>query len=274
MKTTKKLLSVLMALVMMFSFAVSTYAAEPIDDLKSDVYGEIAGNEYDKEGGGHLTGDEVLVMDSTEFVFEEDSFNQLTSSAQTEIIQDIKAASDNSVKNNDNVSEGTVQMWFKELQAIDGVGSKLMTTILANTKPDFVTANTLYEPFSGVIGTILGLLSVLLMAFLGIVMVLDISYIALPPMRMLVSDNGDRGRDGKGNSLKSNLISNDAIYAVKMAEDKNDGDGGKRQALGVYLKRRITMLILLGVCLLYLVQGQIYTLVGWILDLVSGFLGF
>ena len=34
------------------------------------------------------------------------------------------------------------------------------------------------------------------------------------------------------------------------------------------------MLIVLGVCLLYLIQGQIFTLVSWILNLLSGFLGF
>ena len=271
MKTMKKLLSVMLALMLVFSLAAVTYAGDPQDGLKGDVYGEIAGNEYEKEGGGHLTGDEILVLDGTEYVFDEDAFNQLTSAAQTDIINDIKAASDNSVDTNADVSEETVQNWFKELQSIDGVGSKLMTTILGNTKPDFVTANTLYEPFSGIVGTILGLLSVLLMAFLGIVMVLDISYIALPPMRMLVAEGGN---DGKNKTLKSNLISNDAIYAVKVAEDNDGGDGSKKQALGVYLKRRIPMLILLGVCLLYLIQGQIYTLVGWILDLVSGFLGF
>ena len=62
--------------------------------------------------------------------------------------------------------------------------------------------------------------------------------------------------------------------AVKVAEESDSSDGNKKQALGIYLKRRIFMLILLGICLLYLVQGQIYTFVGWILDLVSGFLGF
>lgn len=269
MKTMKKLLSAVLAVMLVLSLTAITFA-DPQSELKGDVYGEIASNTYEKKGGGTLQGNEVLRQDGTEFVFDEDAFNELTSSGQTEIIKDIKSASDKSVDTNPDVSEDTVQNWFKELQTLDGVGSKLMTTILSNTKPDFVTANTLYEPFSGVIGTILGLLSVLLMAFLGIVMVMDISYIALPPMRMLVGESDDKGKK----SLKSNLISNDAIYAVKVAEESDGRDGSKKQALGVYLKRRIPMLILLGVCLLYLIQGQIYTLVGWILDLVSGFLGF
>lgn len=269
MKIMKRLLSVVLALMLVLSLATATFA-DPQTELQGDVYREIAGNEYEKEGGGYVKGEAILKLDGTDYVFDEAAYNSLTSEAQTDIINDIKAASDRSVENNSEVSESTVQNWFKELQSIDGVGSKLMTTILGNTKPDFVTANTLYQPFSGIVGTILGLLSVLLMAFLGIVMVLDISYIALPPMRMLVCE----GESGKNKTLRSNLISNDAIYAVKVAEENDGGDGSKKQALGVYLKRRIPMLILLGVCLLYLIQGQIYTLVGWILDLVSGFLGF
>ena len=70
------------------------------------------------------------------------------------------------------------------------------------------------------------------------------------------------------------MFSDDALYAVKVAEESSDAGGSKKQALGVYLKRRIPMLVLLGICLLYLVSGSIYTLVGYILDLVSGFIGF
>lgn len=266
---TKRILSVLLVLVLALSFMVSATFADPEDELKNDVYSEVVGNSYEKEGGGSLSGDELFTSSGNSYDLDEDAFNQLTSEAQTKLINDIKRASDNSVETNADVSEETVQNWFKELQSLDGVGSKLMSTILQNTKPDFVTANQLYQPFSGIVGTVLGILSILLMAFLGVVMVLDISYIALPPMRMFVGESKESGK-----SLKSNLVSNDAIYAVRVAEDSDGTDGSKKQALGVYLKRRIPMLILLGVCLLYLVQGQIYILVSWILDLVSGFLKF
>lgn len=266
----KKFVSMLLIIVMVMSLSVSAFAVDAGDAenaLKNDVYSEIAGKTYDRTGGGSISGDKIFVSSGDSYDLDEEAFNQLTSSAQTALIKDIKRYADTSVKENEDVSEETVQNWFKELQTLDGVGSKLMSTILANTKPDFVAANRIYQPFSGVVGTILGLLSVLLMAFLGIVMVLDISYIALPPMRMFVAEE-------KGKGLKSNLISNDAIYAVRVAEDQDGGDGSKKQALGVYFKRRVPMLILLGVCMLYLVQGSIYKLVEMVLNLVSGFLGF
>ena len=279
MKTSRKLLCILLTVVMLMSFVVSTYAAsdDPDTQLKQFVYEQVKSNKYDKEGGGTVLGSALFDTTNGTYDLLEVEYNKLTSNAQTQLVKDIKAASDAAVEDTasaSNVSEDTVQNWFKELQSLDGVGSKLMSTILSDTKPDFVTAKKIYEPFSGIVGTILGLLSILLMSFLGIVMVLDISYIALPPMRMFVGETNGRGKDGGGGGIKSNLVSNDAIYSVKVAEESDGTDGSKKQALGVYLKRRIPMLILLGVCLLYLVQGQIYTLVGWILDLVSGFLGF
>lgn len=278
MKTSRRLLCVLLALMLLCSVVVSTYAADDPDlQLKKYVYESVKSNSYDKEGGGSILGSGLFDTTGGTYDLIESEFNKLTSSAQTELVQDIKTASDEAVDDTStaaDVSDETVQDWFKELQSLDGVGSKLMSTILSDTKPDFVTANKIYQPFSGIVGTILGILSILLMAFLGIVMVLDICYIALPPMRMFVGEVSEGQGRGHGSSLKSNLISNDAIYSVKVAEESDGSDGSKKQALGVYLKRRIPMLILLGVCLLYLVQGQIYTLVGWILDLVSGFLGF
>ena len=73
----------------------------------------------------------------------------------------------------------------------------------------------------------------------------------------------------------SDLFSYDALYAVKSVEEEGDGGKGRgKQSLGIYLRRRIGALILLGICLLYLVNGQLYTLVGWILDLLRGFLKF
>lgn len=240
--------------------------------LTLEVSGNLRQEKYEVDGGGYLTGEELFEGDTTEgFTVNEDEFNKLTSAAQTRLVGDIAQESTNAIDTVDGVSESTVQNWWKELQSLDGVGSKFMNEILKNTKPDFVTANAIYQPFSGVVGTIMGLLAVLLMAFLGIVIVCDICYIALPPVRNFVAD----GDGGNGKIAKSKMFSYDAIYAVQCAEQNSDGGSGSgKQALGIYLKRRVIMLIILGICLLYLVQGQLYTAVGWLLDLVSGFLGF
>ena len=112
------------------------------------------------------------------------------------------------------------------------------------------------------------------MSLLGVVLVSDVMYIALPPLQALVPPDGPREARAEGTSAVAKLsfiFSDDARYAVRTAMAE---ENGKKQAYGIYLKRRVVMLILLGICLLYLVSGQIYSLVGKLLDLVSGFLGF
>ena len=275
----RKLFVLLMSLVVLFSCSVFVYAdaaseeARARDSLTVAVHSSMIGKSYEVEGGGSLDGGDLFVKnDSNGYDLDEAAFQSLTSSAQSDVVSAIASASNATIGTN-GVTESTVQNWWKQLQTLDGVGTKFLNTILQNTKPDFVTANAIYQPFSGVVGTVLGLIAVLLMAFLGIVMVADIAYIALPPVRNLVADdNGDRS----GHKIaKSKIFSHDAIYAVQCAENDTDGgSGGGKQALGIYLKRRIVMLIVLGICLMYLVQGQIYVFVGWVLDLLSGFLGF
>lgn len=279
----KKAFAFTMVLAMLITMIMSSIAlfassatpdAQAHRDLTIYVQSQMSNKEYAVDGGGTIEGADLFDGSPTDgYDLNEDEFQTLTSAAQAEVVSDIAENSNAAIDETDTVSESTVQNWWKELQSKDGVGSKFLNEILKNTKPDFVTANAIYEPFSGLVGTVLGVIAVLLMAFLGIVMVCDISYIALPPVRNLVAD--DDGDKSGHKIAKSKIFSHDAIYAVQCAENNTDGgSGGGKQALGIYLKRRIVMLIILGICLMYLVQGQIYTFVGWLLNLLNGFLGF
>lgn len=259
--------------VSLFTFGVSASAVseeQAKQNLTTYVYGKMSQNEYSLAEGGSIKGSDLFEGKPTEgYDLNEQAFTSLSSKAQSQVVSDIASLSNQAIQDDAarGVEQSTVQSWWKQLQTKEGVGSKFMGEILKNTKPDFVTANQIYAPFSGVVGTLMGIGAVLVMAFLGLVMVADISYIALPPVRIFYSDKAKNGGGSK-------MFSHDAIYAVQVAEEGGNGDGEKKQALGIYFKRRVVMLIILGICLLYLVQGQIYTLVGYILDLVSGFLGF
>lgn len=243
-------------------------------NLTTYVYGQMSQNKYEVDGGGSLSGSDLFEGSPTDgYDLQEDEFQSLSSSAQTQVVEDIADNSYDAVDSDkaEGVTESTVQNWWKELQTKNGVGSKFMNEILKNTKPDFVTANAIYQPFSGLVGTILGLFSILICALLGIVMAADICYITLPPVRNFVAEDDN----SNGKIAKSKIFSHDAIYAVQCAEDTSDGgSGGGKQALGIYLKRRIFALILLGICLVYLLNGALYVFVGWILSLLNGFLGF
>ena len=257
---------------------------QAINMLSTKVQSVLSSKQYKAEGGGKISGSDLFTgwdydsgsavtgvgNNTSGYTVDESNFSKLTGAAQSEFVKDIAKESYNTVDSVDGVDEDTVENWWKDLQTRDGLGSKFLNVVLENTKPDFVSANRIYKPFSGLIGTVMGLIAVVGMGLLGVVLVADIFYIVIPPIRMLVSEN----EDTKGGKFaKSKVFSADAIYAIKVAEE-GDGDGNKKQALGIYLGRRVPMLILLGICLLYLVSGNIYTLVGMILDLVSGFLGF
>lgn len=262
------LLTALFCLISSLSVYADVSTESATVSLTNSVYSNMSSNTYELEGGGYISGKELFTGSAEKgYDLDEAKFCTLSSDAQSEAVNDIATYSNEKVGEN-GVTDQTVQNWWKQLQSKNGVGTKFLNTILANTKPDFVTANAIYKPFSGPIGTVMGVIAIAMMGFLGIVIVADIAYIVLPPVRLFVSD------DEKGNKLvKSKIFSHDALYAVQKAESDSD-NGSPKQALGIYLKRRIIMLIVLGICLMYLVQGQIYTFVGYILDLVSGFLGF
>lgn len=238
--------------------------------LTGYVYGKMQGESYEVDGGGSLSGKDLFSGSPADgYDLKEDEFNTLTSSAQTQVVSDIAENSNAAVKDDkaELVTESTVQNWWKELQMKKGVGSKFLSEILKNTKPDFVRANQIFRPFSGPIGTAIGVVTVLIMAFLGLVIAMDIAYMTIPPFRLFMADD-----DSEGRTPKSKIISFDAIYAVKSVEEGDGGNSKPRQVLWIYLGRKWLSIVILGICLLYLVQGRIYTFVGWVLDLVSGFL--
>lgn len=250
--------------------ADSTADQQAMTSLQTYVYNVVSGRQYQVDGGGFLSGDQLLVRSGDGYDLDEDAFNTLSVSAQSELVSDIAELSNEAVTAVDGgvVTESTVQNWWKELQSKDGVGTQFLNEILRNTRPDFVTANKIYQPFSGPIGIVLGLLSVLIIALLGIVILVDLFYIVIPPFRNIVSD-------GEGNKamkfVKSKLISHEAIIAVQVAES---GGEDSKSALGIYIKKKAFSMILLVIALMYLVNNQLYTFIGWLLNLMRGFLGF
>lgn len=242
--------------------------------LANSIYNAVIDNTYEASGGGTYKGKDIVDEDTATV---NDLYTKLTSNSRQELLNDMVNAADEKVNEDKHeedtsskVTDGTKNNWLVNLQKCDGVGSQLLTTVLANTKPDFVTANQIYAPFSGLVGTLLGLGAVILFAAVAIVMVLDISYMAIPFIRTI-------GTDDSGSQKRPSWVSYEAYYAIQQAEGGEGGGntkGAGKQALGIYLKKRIGMLVLLGICLLYLIQGQIFTFVGWVLDLVQGFVGF
>lgn len=277
MKLNKYLLSA--AVVAGFAFgglqattthAITTEQAE--SNLTTGIYNKMAEDKYTLEGGGNISGKELFNKKSngssgTSYDVNEDQFKDLTKKEQQRFTTKLVEEANAQVGNN-GVTSSTVTGLLQKLQSKPGMGSKLLTEILKNTKPDYVRANSIYQPFSGIVGTALGLGAILILAILGIVIVSDIAFITLPPYRGLMGEG-----EGEKKGLSKFLVSHEATSAVREAEGSDSGQGSYKYAVGIYLRRRAIALIILGICLLYLVQGQIYVFVGFIMDLVQGFLG-
>jgi len=219
---------------------------------------------YMLEGGGTATYENIVDANG----IPTNTFAQLTAKDKEECLSDMIGYADEAIKNyssSDGVTEDVKTTWLEDVQSCNGVGPQLLSTLLQNTKPDYATANRIYAPFSGVVGTILALASILILAFLTISIGLDLAYIAIPFVRLMFGDSNDRPK----------VISYEAYSAVQEAENGGSGDGkGNKVAVGQYFKKKVVAIIILCICLLYLIQGQIFTLVGWILNLLRGFLGF
>ena len=95
---------------------------------------------------------------------------------------------------------------------------------------------------------------------LGITVTVDLAYIVVPIIQNALSkDNA---------SAKPKFVSLEAWNAVKKAEEGNTF----REPLGIYCKLKVKQFMALGICLLYLISGKIYTLIAWFMDMFSGVL--
>lgn len=279
MKDFKKLFRMVLPLLLVLSLVTSGIIVMADDSGEIKLSTAIrdsdsrSSEKYNTDDGKQIDWSDLFTPGTNSVsTINEDNFNKLTTSEKTRFVDNIISDSETYQKNNSSaVSEVNLQNWWKRLQSTPGAGTRFMTQILKNTKPDFVTANNIYAPFSGPIGTALAIICILICALLGVTMAMDIAYITLPMFRIITGDDGQvsgGNNGGSGSVIRSHLVTANAKNAVKECESQG------KQALGYYFKHQAFALILLGICLLYLAQGQLYVLVMMILDLLNGFLGF
>lgn len=122
---------------------------------------------------------------------------------------------------------------------------------------DMPSAYAMFKPFSGPLGILLGLITIAIFAFLGITMVVDIAYITIPAIQLFLSRPSSKGDRPK-------LISLEAFDAVKIAEDQHVN------GLGIYFRKKTGQIMILSICILYLVSGNIFALVAKVVDYFQG----
>lgn len=247
--------------------------------------------QYKRSGGDYYLYTDITLPTDFSHIISETAYSQLTAGAKQEFLKDfITIAYDWEAYHNQTmtttsggeiITGETVSDLMYELQNVSGAGSQIMAALLSDVKADYATADRIFKPFSGPISTIIGLLCIIMMSLLALTMALDLAYITIPMFRLMLDGEdggGGGGQGGNGGSALSKIVSAEAKTAVQTAEGGGGGGGqsgsGNKIAVGQYFKMRWKGLLVLGICLLYLVGGHIFSFVAWVIDLVSGFLGF
>ena len=125
-----------------------------------------------------------------------------------------------------------------------------------NVNSDFVTAKNVILPFTGPISTALGVFSLVIFIMLTLSSAIDIAWLVIPIIRVVFKED----KNGK-----PFLITKEA-YSSEVDANRSDW---YKSALTLYLQRRGKVFIVMGVCLIYLVSGQLYDLIVWIIDSFS-----
>lgn len=161
---------------------------------------------------------------------------------------------------NSQVSPETQQYIFDAITGANPDASVILIPMLMDsTKADIYSAMRIVEPFLSFMRVVFGLGAIVIVLLLATSTIVDLCYIGLPMCR------GEE--DGKP---KIPFVSLDAESVVKEIASNVGGDGKYKNAYIMYFKRRALTYIILAVCLLYLVAGELGGVISWFLNLASG----
>lgn len=287
-------------------FADEVSAKEAMDRLRTQIKKgsytsvnfdiDVADKVYKSSGGGYIAyGSLTTGPADTEQFFLANTYSKLTSSGKQQFLEDILEIANAMVYDTDNgvgstdyplgsgVTSDTLDDMFDILQNKAGMGAQVLAAVMKDAKPNFAKASNMLSPFNGVVGTVLGVISIVTISLLGFSVGLDILVIAVPPIQLAVLGEG-AGGGGSGSqeghtSALAKIVSVEARRAI--AESEGGGSGGsngnqggkfKSPIIG-YLGKKWISLACIFIAILYLVSGSLYTLIVQVIDLFSGFLG-
>ncbi len=123
------------------------------------------------------------------------------------------------------------------------------------------------EELRGLIATIIGGITIVILTAVGLFTALDIFYLVIPTLHTYLDDNaGANGRTDKNGNVKPRFVSNDACQAYR------EGSENQKNVIMVYLKKRIIAYIAVAVVVFLLLTGQLTAIIKFVLKLISGLL--
>lgn len=239
----------------------TTSSAVPIVDVNKT---------YTTTGGGFVSYASLVSESATSTGFiVENNFSLLTSSSKREFLTDVFAVAEAADEASADITDDTLTAWSQGIQSCKGVDAQLIPVLMSGTKPDFISAMKIYAPFQSPMGTVMGVLALVLFSLLTFSTLIDLFFIGVPLFNMMVLGDGKE---------KPAIVS-PAAYKAYLEELGNNGSVGGgtgsgkvafKNAVGIYFKHRTVTLVLIFISLLYLVSGKIWDLVGDAMSLLGG----
>ncbi len=204
----------------------------------------------------------LLTFADRTITFNKDAFRQASNitrrNSVSALVNELRAST---------VSDQTQQNMFEQLSSFDkDISALLVPLVFDGVNADLFTAFRWVYPFLQVVRLAFGIGAIMIVLLLIASTILDLAYIGLPFAR----EYG--GKDGKP-SFKPPGVSYDALKTVRDTESSLDSSGGYKNAYITYFSRRAMTYVILSVCLLYLVAGELGGLIAWIMGLASGIVG-
>lgn len=135
--------------------------------------------------------------------------------------------------------------------------SSALKYIKSDASADFVTARAWFSPISGIVGTVIGFICILIFAFTGLSIVFDCAYLSIPFFQALL-EHGDTVNKPFGVSREAFAASREVAL------------GEKRNVMSVYISKRVPVLIVMFIALGYIVSGQVYDLLVYLINAFTG----
>ena len=135
--------------------------------------------------------------------------------------------------------------------------SGLVRQLSEDVRVDMPAAYEWFRPFSSPLGVFLGVVTIAIFTLLGISIVLDIAFLTIPGIQWFLikpcSDND-----------KPRLVSLEAWESYKQATQTHE------QVLWLFFRKKSGQMVVLGICILYLVSGNLFALVAKMVDYLQG----
>lgn len=142
----------------------------------------------------------------------------------------------------------------------DTATTKIIDELDNATKSNLSDAAMIVAPIQNPVSVIMGLITILVFAFLGFSAAVDLFFIAIPISRGVLLRRTKK--DGTETDKGYFLASPEAVYSVRVEEES----GGERSALGCYIKKRTAKIIAVGILMIWFMQGEILHLLVFILE--------